>query len=297
MKKKGTKVIQDEDDDSVKLEKQNLLKNKASLLKNKEENHSNISINNNNELIKKIPSRISSDNPPKIISKGSNYENNYIPTELKLKGLNPSKNISSDLSDLNLNSAQNSTSNYSQINNNPYSKNLNYNSEKNSNIIIQKKILYEYPITYEEVISKIKAYCNKKTLFGQRIQNSNVPILENKQNVYGNINKDCGNFKKNDQMNLNINNNHNFEENIKKKINGNNVKNSIEHFNTNNNTIFNNSNMKKSNENFTGFNPSNIIINSNNNYNNINLNIINKERINEAEKNIILKSNIYIFIY
>lgn len=286
MRKKVLKIIED-DDESDKQGNQDLITNKNNLINKKEKQ-----INYNSSLIqyteKNIDKAISENNQK--LTKNNNKEN--ASSETRLKYLYPSKTINlPEMNESYINSLNHTDSNYSQnnffYNNSNNVKNFNYNPDKLTNIIIQKKILSDYPITYEEVKSKMKAHYNRKIIQRQKMQSS---YYESKNNDYDVVESEIMGLRKNEQLNnFNINNNV-LEEKIKKKLSSNVSKSAVvEHIDNNSNHYLNNQNLKKANEHF-GFNPNNIIINSNNNYNNINLNIINKDRGNEIDKNMIPKS-------
>jgi len=282
VKKKVRKII--EDDESDKNENQDPYNKKSLSNKNlKEKNNSS-----NTEYNQKNIDGAYCENNTRT-NKNQNLDNNL--SEIKYRDFFPNK--TGNLNEINesyMNSVHITSSFYSNNNNYQKSKNNNFSEEKLLNVIIPKKILHDYPITYEEVKAKIKAYYSRKLLQKQRIQSCSSNH-DNKPNEFGNIQRDPLSVKKNnDQVNSYNINSHSFEEKIKKKLGNNVAKNPVvEHFNNNCN-IFNNTGLKKPNEHFGAFNPNSIIINSNNNYNNINLNIINKNRTNEADKNLIPKS-------
>lgn len=280
MKKKVSKIIED-DDESEKHENQDPNSKKSLINKNAKEKNTSAPV----EYSKKNLDRAISDNNMRT-NKDSNFNNDS--SELKFRDFYPNKTVNlNHVNDSFMNSVHLSGSNYS--NNNNYQKSYNYGGEKTTNIIIPKKVLSEFPITYEEVRAKMKEYYNKK-LLQRRIQSANFD--NNKPNENESFTRDAISLKKNEQVNSCNINSQAFEEKIKKKLGNNVAKNPVvEHFNnTTGGNIFNNSGLKKANEHFGAFNPNNIIINSNNNYNNINLNIINKDRNNDADKNLIPKS-------
>jgi len=280
VKKRVSKIIEDDDDSEKQHEIKDPSMKKSSTNKNQKEKYNCAVV----EYSRKIIDRKNSDNIIKIY-KNSNLENAN--SDIKNKDIYPNKSLNmNETNESYMNSAHHISSNYS--NNNQHKTN-NFTSDRITNIIIPKRVLSEFPTTYEEVKAKMNGYCSKKILEKQRIQSA---THDNKPNEYENINRDTLAVKKNEQVNNYNINTHVFDEKIKRKLSNNIVKNPVvEQFNNNNNNFFNNSGMKKANEHFGAFNPNNIIINSNNNYNNINLNIINKDRSNEADKNLIPKSN------
>jgi len=274
VKKKVLKIIED-DDESDKKNNQDPLSKKNSINKKYKENNNSACI----EYTRKNIDKAFNENNIKV-SKFLNADN--ATSEGKYRNLYPNK--INEMNDSHVNSVHPTSSYYSQ-NNNFNKIGLNYGGEKITNVIIPKKVLSDYPITYEEVKAKMKAYYNRKLIQRQRIHSGNY---ENKPNE--SVHREATSLSKNDQVNNYRKKSEVYEEKIKKKLGSNNSKNSVNEQFDNSNNMFNNPGLKKANEHFS-FNPNNIIINSNNNYNNINLNIINKDRNNEADKNMIPKSN------